>query len=101
MLLDIYQATGFLLFSVKNTTIILVQDLFWINFYFYYYYYFLDHCCRKSVDFFTPVIRTITFSYAPYYYKRVLLLVKREFTFEKDSEFVRVNKYSSLLFTTW
>ena len=55
MLLDIYQATGFLLFSVKNTTIILVQDLFWINFYFYYYYYFLDHCCRKSVDFFTPV----------------------------------------------
>ena len=28
-------------------------------------------------------------------------MVRREFTFENDPKFVTVNKYSSLLFTTW
>ena len=66
-----------------------------------FFIFFLDYCCRKPVDLFTPVIRTAVFSYLPYYHKRVLPLVRRDFTFENDPEFVTVNKYSSLLFTTW
>ena len=62
---------------------------------------FFKDCCRKSVDLFTPVIRSIMFNDLPYYNKGFLPLVRRDFTFDNDPEFMTINKYSSPMFTTW